>query len=270
MLKVLFLGDVQAKPGRTVVKELLPDLKAKHNIDFVIANGENLAAGFGMTHSTLKEMYDAGVDCITLGNHMFDQRTEYESVLEMDRKVVRPANFTKDVGGQGFRTFNVGDKKIGVLNLYGSVWMPQKAGCPFEYSRNFVKDYRLGTDYDALIVDFHAEPTAEKQTLGHVWDGYASLFVGTHTHTPTADTRIQPKGTGYQTDAGMCGFYHSSLGATFETSLKRFESSRGGRLESAAGEGTLCGVYVEINDKGLCERIERISLGGVIAQKGIE
>lgn len=262
---MLFLGDVMGKSGRKVVAKYLPELKAKHKIDFVVANAENAAHGHGMTHSTLKELYDAGVDCATLGNHMFDQRTEYESVLEMDRKVVRPANFIK-CGGKGYRFFEVNGKRVCVVNMQGLVWMPQKANCPFEASRAFHKEYRMGVDYDIMLVDFHAETTAETLCFGHIWDGRASLVVGTHTHVPTADARIQPKGTGYQTDAGMCGDYESSLGCTFESALKRFESSAGGRLETSGGEGTMCGVYVEVNDKGLCEKIQSIRLGGVLTE----
>lgn len=261
-LNILFLGDIMGRPGRKAVEKYLPELQKKYAVDFTIANAENIAHGRGMNHSTLKEMYACGVDAITLGNHMFDQ-AEWESVMEMDRKVMRPENFVK-VGGKGYRFFEVKGKKICVMNMQGAVFMPQKVNCPFETSRAFHKEYRMGADYDALVLDFHAEATAEKLCIGHIWDGRASLVVGTHTHVPTADARIMPKGTAYQTDAGMCGDYESSLGCTFESAVSRFEHSKGGRLEIAGGEGTLCGVFVRVNEKGLAEHVESIRLGGVL------
>lgn len=264
-LNILFLGDIMAKSGREAVKKYLPELIKKYDVDFTIANGENMAHGRGVTHGTLKEIYEAGVDAVTLGNHMFDQ-AEAESVLEMDRKVIRPENFVK-VGGKGYRFFEVKGKRICVMNMQGAVFMPQKVTCPFEVSRTFHKEYRLGTDYDALVLDFHGEATAEKLSIGHIWDGRASLVVGTHTHVPTADARIMPKGTAYQTDAGMCGYYESSLGCTFESAVNRFEHSRGGRLEIAGGEGTVCGVFIRVNEKGLASHVESIRMGGVLAEQ---
>ena len=268
--KILFLGDIFAKPGRLAVQQYLPHLKEDHGIDFVVANAENMAGGWGVTHETLQEIYAAGVNAVTLGNHTWRQKKDIDNILEMDRKVIRPANFTNDTGGKGFRVYKTDNgKRIGVLSLFGHVNMFNKASCPFEYSRSFIKEHRMGDDYDVLMVDFHAEATSEKECLGHVWDGKASLFVGTHTHVPTADTRIQPKGTGYQTDAGMCGYYDSAIGSTFESALKRFETSRGGALQPATGEPTLCGVYAEIDDNGMCSKIQSIRLGGVLQQQGI-
>ena len=270
-MKMIFLGDIAGRPGRDSVTKWVPLLRKEHGLDFVVANVENMAGGSGITHETLKEIYGAGVDAVTLGNHMFRQK-DIDAILPSDRKVVRPLNFTKDIAGKGYRVFTLENgKRVAVVSLYGSVWMPNKAHCPFDASRKFFLDYRLGTDYDAMIVDVHAETTAEKQCLGELWDGKASLFVGTHTHTPTSDTRIKPKGTAYQTDAGMCGDYESSLGDTFECSLPRFESSRGGRREVASGEGTLTGVYVETDDNtGLAVDVQAFRYGGCLQQKEIK
>lgn len=271
MIKIIFLGDIAGKTGRDAVAKHLPTLRKEHGLDFVVANAENMAGnGSGITHETLKEIYTAGVDAVTLGNHMFRQK-DIETILPSDRRVLRPLNFTKDIQGEGFRVFTLDSGvRIGVVNLYGSVWMPNKAHCPFDTSRKFFFDYRLGVDYDAMIVDFHAEPTSEKQCLGELWDGKASLFVGTHTHTPSADTRIKPKGTAFQTDAGMCGDYESSLGDTFESSLPLFESSKHRKREVATGEATLCGVYVEVNEEtGKAENVQAFRYGGCLEQKPI-
>lgn len=269
-MKIIFLGDIAGKSGRKVIAKYLPDICEKHSIDFVVANAENMVAGSGITHETLKEIYSYGVNAVTLGNHMFRQK-DIDSILTNDRKVVRPLNFTKDIDGEGYRIFTLDNgKRIAVVNLYGSVWMPNRAHCPFDISRKFFLDYKLGVDYDAMIVDFHAEVASEKQCLGELWDGKASLFVGTHTHTPTSDTRIKPKGTAYQTDAGMCGDYESSLGDTFECSLPRFESSRYTRREVASGEGSLCGVYIEVDDEtGLAINVQSFCYGGCLTERTI-
>ena len=269
-MKILFLGDIQGKAGRKVVTEYVPNLRGKYGLDAVVINGENMAGRGGITVDTLKEMYSAGVDAVTLGNHMFKHPDGLDGLLERDRKIVIPSNFTSDIPGEGFRVIRIGGKRLGVLSLYGNVWMPNKAHCPFKTSRDFFKKYRLGEDYDALVVDIHAETSSEKQCLGYLWDGKASLVVGTHTHTPTSDTRIQPKGTAYQTDAGMCGDYHSSLGCTYESALPLMESSRPNRLQVAVGPATLCGVYVEVSDEtGLAVDVQQVQYGGVLPQKEI-
>tara|TARA_R110000868_G_scaffold189695_2_gene432965 strand:- start:14988 stop:15806 length:819 start_codon:yes stop_codon:yes gene_type:complete len=268
-LKVVFLGDVMGRPGREAVMRYLPQLRKDSKADFVVVNAENAAGGKGLTSDIAKDLYKAGADCLTMGNHTFD-RKEISDMFALDRKLIIPANYVMKTDGKGFRVFTLENgKKIGVMNLLGQVFMPDKVHCPFHHSKDFQKEYRLGTDYDALIVDFHAEATGEKCMMGHMWDGKASLVVGTHTHIPTADNRIQPKGTGYHTDAGMCGDYISSLGLDLDSVLHRqFDTRRSTwKWEIAGGEGTMCGTFVELNDKGLCENIKTFRYGGSLEHK---
>lgn len=270
-IKVLFLGDVVRKNGREAVKKHVPGLIEKHGLDFVIINAENMANGYGVSKETMKEMYAAGANCITLGDHTFDNN-DIKDILPMDNKVVRSLNYMSKIDGKGYRLFTLPNGfRLGVISLQLQVFMMQKVDCPFKASRNFMRENRIGTDYDGLVVDVHGEATAEKCCLGHLWDGKASLVVGTHTHIPTADTRIQPRGTAYQTDAGMTGCYDSSIGATYQSSLARFELAGRHRLEGAPGEGTVCGTYIEINEEtGLCDKVKAIQVGGVLEQKGID
>tara|TARA_Y100000296_G_scaffold11314_1_gene13128 strand:+ start:8947 stop:9876 length:930 start_codon:yes stop_codon:yes gene_type:complete len=268
MLKIIFLGDVMGKPGREAVKKHLPQLIEQTQADFVIANGENAAGGKGITAAIAKELYDTGIHCLTMGNHTFD-RKDIHDMLRMDRKIIVPANYIMQTDGKGYRVFNVGDKKIAVLNLLGQVFMPDKVNCPFQFSKDFQKENRLGTDYDAMVVDFHAEATGEKCIMGHLWDGKASLVVGTHTHIPTSDCRVQPKGTAYQTDAGMCGDYVSSLGLDLDCMLhKQFDTRKSTwKWDIASGEGSICGVYTEVDENGLASHVQSFQLGGSLTPK---
>lgn len=268
MLKILFLGDVMGKPGREAIKKHLPNVLEQTKADFVIANAENAAGGTGITAAIAKELYDTGIHCFTMGNHTFG-RKEIEDMFLTDRKVIIPANYVMKTSGKGFRTFEANGKKIGVLNLLGQVFMPDKVHCPFHMSKDFQKENRLGEDYDAMVVDFHAEASGEKCIMGHMWDGKASLVVGTHTHIPTSDARIQPKGTAYQTDAGMCGDYVSSIGKDLDCILHRqFDTRRHTwKHDMASSEGTMCGVYTEVDESGLATYIESFQLGGAIEQK---
>lgn len=269
-LNILFLGDVYGKPGRKVIQEELPKFREQHKVDFVVANCENMAGNRGITIKTVQEMREAGVDVITLGNHAWSNR-EYVDILGVNPRVLRPANFPagpKGLPGEGFHIYEHNGKRIAVLNLMGRLWMEPNLDCPFQYSRKLMKEYRPGEDYDALVVDIHTETGSEKQCMAYIWDGRASLVVGTHTHVPTADTRIYPKGTGFQTDAGMCGHYESSLGATYESGLAPFETKglNRGMIETAPGPGTMCGVLAKLNAKGLCEHIEAVRVGGILEQ----
>lgn len=265
MLNILFLGDIYGKQGRKVIKEELPNLRKKLNIDFVVANGENMAGYRGITAQTIQEIRDAGVDVVTLGNHTWSN-DGHKDVIGVNPRVLRPANYPPGCAGEGFHIYEHNGKRIAVLNIMGRIYMEGNLDCPFQLSRKLMKEYRLGHDYDALIVDIHAEANSEKQTISYIWDGRASLVVGTHTHTPTADARIYPKGTGFQTDAGMCGNYESSIGATYETALIPFEQKERFRFEPATGPATMCGVFVKLNEKGLCEHIEPIRVGGILKQ----
>jgi hypothetical protein len=264
-LNILFLGDVYGKPGRKVIQEELPKLRKEKAIDFVVANGENMAHNRGITAKTIQEIRDSGVDVVTLGNHTWSN-DGHEDVVGVNPRVLRPANYPPGHAGEGFHIYEYNGKRIAVLNIMGRLWMESNLDCPFQYSRKLMKEYRIGEDYDAMIVDIHAETGSEKQTIAHIWDGRASLVVGTHTHVPTADTRIYPKGTGFQTDAGMCGNYESSLGATYETGIIPFERKGRFRFEVASGPATMCGVFAKLNEKGLCEHIEAVRVGGVLKQ----
>lgn len=262
-LNILFLGDIFGRPGRTAIKDHLPALKTKHSVDFVVANAENATSGRGLSADHADILLNAGIDAITMGDHTFDQR-DITTTLATNNRVLRPANFTNSTAGKGFNIFEIKGKKIGVMNLHGTVFMRMNVTCPFKYSRAHMKDFTLGEDYDALIIDAHTEATSEIAALGHIWDGHASLVVGTHTHIPTADTRIQPLGTAFQSDAGMCGVYQSSLGMAFEGVLKRFENSAPAPMQPATGEATLSGVLVTVGENGLATQVKPIRAGGCL------
>lgn len=261
MLKILFLGDIFGRPGRTAIKENLASIRTEHNIDFVVANAENATSGRGLSAAHAQDLLSFGIDAITLGDHTFDQK-DITNTLTNEQRVLRPANFMKGTPGRGFTTFNHNGKKIGVINLHGTVFMRMNVTCPFAYSREHMRDYTLGEDYDALIIDAHTEATSEIAALGHIWDGHATLVVGTHTHIPTADTRVQPNGTAFQSDAGMCGVFNSSLGMAFDGVVKRFENSRPYPMQPASGSATICGVIIEVNDNGLATSAQALRVGG--------
>lgn len=264
-LNILFLGDVVGRPGRQAIRDHLPALIKSEKIDFVVTNGENAAAGFGITQSICQELYDAGTNVITLGNHTWD-KAEVEQILQTDHRLIRPLNYPPGTVGHGWRSYLTdGGKKIAVINLMGRLWMEPGLDCPFQASRALSFDVNLDS-YDAVIVDVHAETASEKRCLGHVWDGKASLVVGSHTHCPTADAHILPRGTGYMTDAGMCGDYNSSLGMKVEGGLARFEKKGKHKLEVAEGEGTMCGVLVNLDENGKCKQIRPIRMGGILQQ----
>jgi len=263
-MKILFLGDIVASPGRHALKKHLPRLREDLGLSMVVANGENAAAGRGITAETAADIFAAGVDVITLGDHTFDQKG-VEDLLASNPRVIRPANFPGGTVGRGHTVFTTAEgKKVAVINLIGRVFMRPLVDCPFQLTKQLQKEYRLGGNVDAIVVDMHCEATSEKCTMGHVWDGKASLVVGTHTHIPTSDVRIQPLGTAYQTDAGMCGDYESSLGVTFESVLPGFVGVQRTRFQQAGGEATLSGVVVTIGKNGLAESAEPFRLGGAL------
>ena len=266
-MRILFLGDILGRSGRTVVTEKLPELRRELKLDFVIANAENSAAGFGLTQKIAKSLFEAGVDVITGGNHTFDQR-DILSWIDEAPAILRPLNYPEGTPGKGAGIYHAPNgKRVGVLNLMGQVFM-QTLDCPFQRGEEWLKTHRLTHECDALIVDFHAEATAEKMSYGFHIDGRASLVVGTHTHIPTADHQILPGGTAYHTDAGMCGDYVSVIGMEKEEPIRRaIRKTPGQRFTPALGPATLCGTYIETDNKtGLATRIEPIRLGGALAQ----
>jgi 2',3'-cyclic-nucleotide 2'-phosphodiesterase len=261
-MRVLFLGDVVGRAGRDAVARHVPDLRRRLDLDFVIANGENVAHGFGITERTARDLYEAGVDCITTGNHIWDQR-EILSTIDADPRLLRPVNFPRGTPGRGIGVFTVGRKRVVVVNVMTRLFM-DPLDDPFAGVEAVLATQRIGAGVDMLMVDVHGEATSEKMALGHFCDGRASLVVGSHSHVPTADAQILPGGTAYQTDAGMCGDYDSVIGMKKEAAIQRFvRKMPGERLSPAEGEGTLCGVFAEIADgTGLARRIAPVRVGG--------
>ena len=255
-MKILFIGDIVGKPGRQAVVALLPKLKREHHLDCVIANGENAAHGAGLTSATVAELLAAGVDVITTGDHVWDQKG-FEQDIDNLPQVVRPANIAPAAPGRGAVVINIGEKaRIGVMNLLGRVYMPAN-DCPFRIARSEVTKLRRQTSI--IIVDLHAEATSEKIAMGRYLDGQVSLVVGTHTHVQTADEQILPKGTAYLSDAGMCGPHDSVLGRDVDAVIHRFVSGMPQRLEVAAGKIELCGVIVDVDEQtGLAQQIDRV------------
>ncbi len=256
-MRLLFLGDMVGKSGRTAVWEQLPGLISDFRLDFVIVNGENAAGGFGITEEIFQTTLAAGADVVTTGNHVWDQREALTFAAREDR-FLRPVNYPKGTPGCGSGVYLARNgARVLVANIMGRVFMHPELDDPFMAGEREVAACPLGDQADAAVVDFHAEATSEKMCFAHFLDGRVSLVVGTHTHQPTADHQILNGGTAYITDAGMCGDYDSSLGMDKEEPLNRFLSKvPKGRFEAANGPATLCGVGIDISDRtGLAERI---------------
>ena len=262
-MKILFLGDIVGNSGCLAVKKNLPEQIKNKNIDFVIVNGENAAdQGVGITEEICKDLFKSGVDVITSGNHVWDQK-EIIKYIDKENRLLRPENLTEVSFGKGFEIFKTKNNfKIGVLNLMGNVFM-KKCDDVFETSEKFLKKNNLKKDYDFLVVDFHGEITSEKMAIGHFFDGKATLVVGTHTHVPTNDARVLENGTAYLTDAGMCGVYNSVIGMDKNNSISRFLKKVSTKHFPAMGIATLCGVIVEADvESGLAKNVENFIYGG--------
>ena len=263
-MKILFLGDVMGRAGRKVVLEHLPRLRSEWNLDFVVVNAENSASGYGMTAKIGASLFDAGADVITLGDHCFDQK-EMLSHIQSESRILRPLNFARNGPGKGAAVYEATrGRKVLVAVALGRVFMNRPFDDPFSALETALKSAPIGGAVQAAIVEIHAEATSEKMGIGHWCDGRASLVVGTHTHVPTADAMILPKGTAYLSDAGMCGDYNSVIGMDKAEPLNRFVTGMGGqRFEPALGEATLCGVLVETDDStGLARNIVPVRIGG--------
>jgi len=263
-MRIAFFGDVVGRSGRDGIADHLPDLRRRLALDFVIINAENAAAGFGITENTARELFDSGADCLTLGNHSWDQK-EALTYIVREPRLIRPLNYPvlADAPGRGSQMFDVGGRRVLVVNLLGRVFM-DALDDPFAAVDRTLEASPLGMVADAVIVDFHGEATSEKMAMGHFCDGRASLVVGTHSHVPTADAQILNGGTAYQTDAGACCDYDSVIGNQKEEPLRRFTTRiSGGRYKPAEGPATVCGVFVETDERtGLAKRIEPIRVGG--------
>jgi metallophosphoesterase (TIGR00282 family) len=261
-MRILFCGDVVGRPGRDAVKKHLPDLRRQLAIDLAVVNAENAAGGFGLTERLCGEFYDCGVDVLTTGNHVWDQR-EIIPYIDRDPCVLRPANFPKGTPGVGWRVHQVAGRRVLIVNLMGRLFM-DALDDPFARLNEILADHHLAEDVAAILVDFHAEATSEKMALGHFADGRVSAVFGTHTHVPTADAQILPGGTAYQTDVGMCGDYDSVIGMQKDPAVRRFVLKMPGeRPQVAGGEATLCGVFLETDDRsGLAQALEPVRIGG--------
>ncbi len=265
-MNIVFIGDVVGRSGREALKKHITTIKEKYSPDAVIVNGENAAHGFGITESICKEFYDIGVDCITTGNHIWSQR-EVIVYIGRDKKLIRPLNYPDDSPGKGYYELDVFGGKLLVINLMGREFM-YSVDCPFRKIDNFLKNYRLGGNVKGIFIDFHAEVTSEKMAMAHFLDGRVSAVVGTHTHVPTADAHILPKGTAFQSDAGMTGDYNGVIGYTPEAPIFKFlRRMPGERFTPASGEGTVCGTYIKIDDiSGKAIKISPVRIGGILSQ----
>ena len=262
-MRIFFLGDIVGKSGKLAVVMNLKDILKKKKIDFVIVNGENAAdQGVGITEEISNDLFNSGVDVITTGNHVWDQK-ETANHIERETRLLRPENITSNSPGKGFGIYETKKGfKVGVLNLMGNVFM-KKCDDVFKTAEIFKNKYKLKEDYDFLVVDFHGEITSEKMAMGHFFDGKATLVVGTHTHVPTNDVRILVNGTAYQTDAGMCGDYDSVIGMNKENSLNRFLKKNSTKHYPAEDEATLSGLIVECDtSNGLANKVEPFIFGG--------
>tara|TARA_B100000945_G_C20336364_1_gene575093 strand:- start:363 stop:1169 length:807 start_codon:yes stop_codon:yes gene_type:complete len=262
-MKILFLGDIVGNSGCEAVKKNLPNIIRDQKINFVVVNGENAAKnGVGITENITKELINSGVDVITTGNHVWDQKETYE-FIKKENRLLRPFNLAETSPGKGFEVYKSNNGfKVGVLNLMGNIFM-KKSLDVFQKSEDFLKKNKLKHNYDFLLVDFHGEITSEKMAIGHYFDGKATLVVGTHTHIPTNDGRILKNGTAYLTDAGMCGDYNSVIGMNTQNSLNRFFKKDSTKHFPAEGVASICGLIVDCNvENGLANKIDIFIFGG--------
>jgi len=262
-MKILFLGDIIGLSGCSAVEKYLPEQIKKNQIDFVIVNGENSSEqGVGITEEIANKLFKSGVNVITSGNHIWDQK-ETANHIERENRLLRPYNLISPSPGRGFEIFTTNNGvRIAILNLMGNAFM-KKCEDVFVVAKKFLQKNELKKDYDLLILDFHGETTSEKMAMGHFFDGKATLVVGTHTHVPTNDARILEKGTAYQTDAGMSGNYNSVIGMDKNVSIKRFLKEDREKNFPTPGNISLCGVIIEADlNTGLAKKIEIFIHGG--------
>jgi metallophosphoesterase (TIGR00282 family) len=255
-MKILMIGDIMGEPGRRAVARLLPKLVAKHDIDVVVGNGENVAGGFGITSDLMDDLFDLGVSVITTGNHAWDKK-EILEVFPREPRLLRPANYPSGVPGRGSYVFTTpAGESVGILHLMGRAFMPT-IDCPFQVGKREVE--RLKSQVAAIVVDLHAEATSEKMAMAHYLDGVVTAVAGTHTHVQTADEQILPKGTAYITDIGMTGPLHSVIGIKKELAIEKFLTGMPRRFEVAGGPTVFCAVLLDVDAAlGKAVSIERI------------
>ncbi len=258
-MKILFIGDIVGRPGRAAVKAVLPAIKARHEVDLVLANGENLAGGLGLTYARYAEMIEAGIDYFTSGNHVYAKREFVPYLDQAETRVIRPANFPDPSPGRGVATLNRNGKKIQLINLIGRAFMRAEA---VDYGP-VIEEILANTAADIRLVDFHAEATSEKAILAYSLDGRVTIFLGTHTHVATADERLLPQGTAFQTDVGMVGPLNSSLGAKLENYLAAAKTEERAKYQVATGgpvvfNATLIDVDDSTNRARAITRIQQL------------
>ncbi len=266
-MRILFLGDVVGRTGRDTVAARLPDLRENLRIDLAVVNAENASHGFGLAPDMARNLFAAGADVITLGNHAWDRKEIIPYIAENPR-LLRPLNYPPGTPGSGSTLVTLRDgRKALVLQAMGRLFM-DALDCPFRGTAEVLSKYRLGASVQAIVADFHAEASSEKMAYAHSFDGQVSLVVGTHTHCPTADAQILPGGSAYQSDAGMCGDYDSVIGMVKDSAAVHFcRKMPGEELGPAEGPATICRVFVETDDTtGLARRLEPVRTGGRLAQ----
>ena len=258
MMKVLFIGDIVGKVGRMTARALLPAIVDRYKIDFVIANGENIAGGFGLTEKIVTEILSYGIHVITTGNHVWDKK-EFVTQISKENRVLRPLNYPPGVPGYGSILYPISNgEKVAVINISGRVFM-SNIDCPFRTGKEEVE--RLSKLTKVIIIDFHAEATSEKIAFGYFMDGRVSAVIGTHTHVQTADEKILPGGAAYITDVGMTGPYNSVIGIEKDQVIERFLTNMPMRFETAKGEGIFSAIVIEINEKtGKSTAVQRLQL----------
>ena len=261
-MKILICGDIVGRSGRDVIKQFLPSLIISNNVDFVVVNGENSASGFGITKKICEELYTLGVDVITSGNHIWDQK-EIISYINEDKRLLRPCNYSRQTPGNGFASYKLNNGNlVSVINVMCSLFMDNIED-PFIALTEIIENLITKHGDHSIIIDVHGESTSEKMALGHFLDGKVSAILGTHTHVPTADLQILEKGTFYQTDLGMCGDYDSVIGMKKDACIQRFTKKFiKTKLEPAIGQATLCGTILDINNKFRVSDFKQIFKGG--------
>ena len=271
-MRILYLGDVVGRAGRTGISQRLKALRERLRADFVVVNGENATSGAGLSGDHAKALLEAGADVLTLGDHAFDQK-DMLTFIDSEPRIIRPVNYAKQAPGVGSRVFDApGGRKVLVAQVLGQVFMKRAFDDPFSAVDNILRTHPLGGLVQASLVDVHCEATSEKMGMGHFCDGRASIVVGSHTHVPTADAQILPGGTAFQADAGMCGDYNSVIGMDKAEPLRRFVTGMGkGRFEPASGEATLSGLFVVTDDRtGKATDVQMIRDGGRLQPSGPE
>jgi len=260
MIKIAFVGDVVGTPGRRVLRQLLPTWRRSAAIDCVVVNGENAAGGIGLTPALAEELFFAGADAITTGNHVW-KKPEIKRLLDEDHRVFRPANYPGPAPGRGFGTIGSGEQSISIMNLEGRIFM-RPLDCPFAVADRLLAE----TTGKIVIVDFHAEASSEKAALAYYLDGRVTAVLGTHTHVPTADQRILPKGTAFVTDVGMTGPIESVIGMEIDQSIERFRTQRPGSFQVAGGQAKIDLVVIAVDTRsGSAKSIERVLLAETLA-----